>query len=233
MAITRLVNDTVVSNATAGTRTCTKPSDIQENDVMVAHVTNSGGNAPTSWTVPSGWVVVMNMTSTNPRSAIFYKIATGSEPADYTWSNFGASTGGSINIGGWRGVDLATPVDVTGAEVTSSTQPITLTGVTTATANAMLLASIFENSSSTTGIFAPSESPAWDYAWQHNIQRINVLAFVLKAAAGATGTKAFTDNKGSLTRVGVLWALRPAATGGTGPPPRVIRHRFINRIRSS
>lgn len=212
MAITRLVNDTVVSNATAGTRTVVRPPDIETNDVMVAHVTNSGGTAIASWTIPSGWVTVADCsTSANPRAAVFYKIATASEPADYSWSGFGASGGGSINVGGWRGVDLGTTIDVTGTVVTGSTQPFSLTGVTTVTANAMLIASIFENSSSTTGITAPSESPAWDYAWQHNIQRINVLAFVLKATAGATGNKAFTDNKGSLTRIGLLWALRPAA----------------------
>lgn len=222
MAITRLVNDTVVSNATVGTRTCVIPPDVTTNDIMVAHVTNSGGNVIASWTIPSGWVTVADCsTSANPRAAVFYKIITdiGSEPADYTWSGMGG-TGGSINIGGWRGVDLVTPIDVTGTVVTGTATPLTLTGVTTATNNAVLIASEFANSSSTTGITAPVESPTWDYAWQHNIQRINVLAFVLRATAGATGNKAFTDNKGTLTRIGLLWALRPALAAGGGSLPK-------------
>lgn len=225
MAITVIGNPTVVSNATATTRTVDRPADTQTNDVLVAHITNSGGNTLASWTVPTDWVLVSDMSTqqTNPRFAVYRKIITdiASEPTTYTWSTYGTTNGGSINCGGFRGVDLTTPVDVLGTVVTG-TSDITLTGVTTVTDNALLIASIGMNSSS--GLWTTPSG--WTEFWDNGVQRGNALFYKLQAVAGASGNQLMDDNKGAgAARVGVMWALRPAIAAGGGSLPKGRNHR--------
>lgn len=76
------------SLTTATTVTVTKPSGTVSGDLLVAHIASVQG-VVTDWTAPTGWTLInkSNVGITNPTtSAVYWKIAGGSEPADYTWT---------------------------------------------------------------------------------------------------------------------------------------------------
>jgi len=82
------------------TFTINAPATITSGNLLVCFITkvDNTGN-PSS--VPSGWTRAVT-TAQNSFSYIYYKTATGSEPANYTWSGFGNSNQISATIQNWR-----------------------------------------------------------------------------------------------------------------------------------
>src|SRR5439155_441598 len=66
------------------------------------------------------------------------KVAGASEPATYTWS-FGTAGQASGGVGSYIGVNTTTPVDASHAQYNSSSSNVDNSGVTTTTANDMLV----------------------------------------------------------------------------------------------
>jgi hypothetical protein len=98
--------------AGSGNPACDAPSGA-EDDVMLAFV-GAYDSPSLTITPPSGWVavsslVVMNEWPSDGVARVYYKIRTGSEPANYT---FTSSSGGyqSTLIATYTGVDIAAPV---------------------------------------------------------------------------------------------------------------------------
>src|SRR5262245_57962009 len=75
------------AGAASGNITINVPTGTQANDVMIAGIGISA-NAPTV-TAPAGWTLVRqtnNTTATANALAIYRRMATSSEPANYTWT---------------------------------------------------------------------------------------------------------------------------------------------------
>lgn len=200
---------------------------------MVAIVSNNGGENASTWTPPSGWTLYQALdTSANPKAAVFYKLAGGAEPANYTWSGWTTRLGGA-SICTYRGVDLTTHWDVTPSVVTATSgTTVTATSITTVTANAELVVCIVANSSSAT--FTPPASPAWANPEPVDLaaQRAQSQSYVVQAAAGATGTQLWTQSTSAQPRLIMLGALRPAGAGAAASlvhAPRRSQRALLNR----
>ena len=115
-----------------------KPTGAQLGDVLIAQIAiNSSG---TVITAPSGWhLILTTQSSTSFEEVTFYKAATASEPASYTW-NFAAKHPATGAIDCFIGVDTARPIDASSGKYNSSTATVSFTQITTTAPNDMLLA---------------------------------------------------------------------------------------------
>lgn len=69
-----------------GTLTITKPSSTASGDFLIAAITFNGGTGTSFTTVPTGWTLIRRTdSSTQVGMATYYKVAGGSEPANYAW----------------------------------------------------------------------------------------------------------------------------------------------------
>jgi prepilin-type N-terminal cleavage/methylation domain-containing protein len=99
------------SNAVDGTKSfsLSKPAGVAAGDVLLATIST---NATPTVTAPSGWTLAgSNQNGNNGmESAVYYKVATASEPATYTWtlSHKQDTTGGIVD---YSGVDTTNPID--------------------------------------------------------------------------------------------------------------------------
>lgn len=135
--------------AQVGNATVTRPAGTVEGDVMFAAiVVQAGGIAA----VPADWTLIR----AQGQLFTYRKVATGAEPANYTWT---PDTGGAdwcALIMTFDGVDSSAPVDVSGG----SSNPIagnsvTATGIVTTRAPASLL--VFVASMVTNNLVPPGQ----------------------------------------------------------------------------
>lgn len=90
----------------------TKPSGTVSGDLLIALV-QIQNVANTVNSVPSGWSLI-DTQNTGPDSydnhtALYYKVAGGSEPADYTWGFSGSNNVGGV-MGCWSGCASSSPI---------------------------------------------------------------------------------------------------------------------------
>jgi hypothetical protein len=110
----------------------TKPAGTASGDLLLAFVGAIGTSV--TFTAPSGWTLLAAETSnTNINFSVYYKVAGGSEPANYTWTpSIGAK--GGVLLEAHIDVDNTTPIDAHNNGLNSSnvtTAPATLSVVTT------------------------------------------------------------------------------------------------------
>jgi myo-inositol-hexaphosphate 3-phosphohydrolase len=194
-----------VSQAVNTTATTTlripKPANVAQGDLLVSCVSLTGGTIATSG-VPAGWTVLASVTNiANPKVYGYYKVATGTEPADYAWTTSSTTSGGGIaRYSGASGPDTAA-TSGSGAAASSGTIP----AVATTAANAMLVGCMSVNSSSVT-----LTSPAgMSQAVETGARRFEV-ADGIQAAAGPSGAKTWNFSA-AREWAGWLVALRPKA----------------------
>lgn len=114
------------------------PAGVQSGDVLIAQlVINS---ASTVITAPSGWRLIRSTkSSSSVQTASYYKVATASEPASYSWAS-GASQPATGAISSFTGVDPVNPIDVSSGNYNATTATASFTQITATAANDMLLA---------------------------------------------------------------------------------------------
>ena len=85
------------------------PADVAEGDLMLAQISWENGDH-VAVTPPDGWILVIRNDRTDKLGqAIYYKAATASEPATYTWAlSRDKKAAGGILV--YDNVDVATPV---------------------------------------------------------------------------------------------------------------------------
>ncbi len=88
------------------TYTATKPTGVVAGHLLIAMMTRNNVSV-TSTDVP--WIQFMETAATNIRTTWYYRIATASEGADYTWTMAGACPG-VLSITAFSGVDLSQPI---------------------------------------------------------------------------------------------------------------------------
>lgn len=204
---------TFVSSATASTSgtsiTITKPAGIITDDVLIAHIAHDASGAITV-TPPAGWVQIRALNNTNYIfSVTFYKVATTSEPANYTFTAGGGTiwtqSGGIL---AYRGVDTGSPIDVeNGVNTVSSTSHAT-PSVTTTTANTMILA-FYAVDYLGAGPWTPPAGMTEQYDVNGTYEDIEA-ADALQVLAGVTGAKTATCTSADKGTAQIM-ALRPAS----------------------
>lgn len=112
--------------STNNTSTCVinKPTGTASGDLLVAYLASG---ASVTFTLPSGWTLVSAYlnTGSNMTAGVAYKVAGGSEPTSYTFSDdtaSGAPLCGAILT--YRGVDTVNPINTHGATNTASTDTV-------------------------------------------------------------------------------------------------------------
>jgi hypothetical protein len=198
------------SNTTATTLVLPRPAGVVAGDAMLAAV---GARGNPVITPPTGWTLVrLDNSGGTIRQALYVHLAGASEPASYTWTlSVAASAAGGIVA--YAGVDPASPVDVHGGQVNTSSTQATAPTVTTTGANRLLVA-LYAIPNLTT--FSPPAGMTERYDAQTpaaNQYKVTVAAHdQLLAAAGPTGTRVATAANAAVT-VGHTVALRPDAGG--------------------
>lgn len=121
MAITQVGTATTDTGTTA--LTITKPTGVASGDILILTVaTNTASVTPVdSWNL----VDVQNNAGTTMRNHLYWRLAGGSEGADYDITcTSSALSGGAITA--WRGVDTTTPLDdVDSTATTTEAEPAT------------------------------------------------------------------------------------------------------------
>ena len=202
--------------------TINKPANVANGDVLVAFITQGYNRAVTG--IPTDWVEYFDLGTTagqNMRSGCYYKIITnaGGEPADYTWTIATASTTICGCIVRLSVVDTTTPVDA--AESTADgedwNEATPCPSMTTATANALVVAFMTIGGADTAGPNVPGDTTllsdilCTDVAGSASL----LTAYFTQVVAGATPTRLWsidTVDSGAEYHV-IQVAFRPAAAG--------------------
>ena len=196
--------------------TIVKPTGVVSGDVMLVNIAKNNGSAIT----PSlaGWTLLGSgiINGSNLRGTVLYKVAGGSEPANYTFALGAGSNDAVGTIVAFSGVDNASPIDATGTMGLSvaAGQTATAPGITTNSANAavVMFAQQSDNRSysgwTTTSPGALAEIA--DVEWTNGIQDMSVgTAWATKASAGATGNGTVTLEDNNDRWGALLIALKP------------------------
>jgi len=120
-----------VSTATQPSReqfiTISLPAGTVENDLMIATISTDGVETIVA---PSGWILVKQDNNTTVTLAVFYRVATASEPADYTFT-WGSNEQAAGAILRYSGADINDPIDVSVIATGNSETPTAPDATTT------------------------------------------------------------------------------------------------------
>ena len=197
-----------VSNANNGATTVVipVPAGTQNKDLLVAHLSTRGGTGTTVTPAEAGWTALQNATSgTTVRLATYYRVATGSELAPYTFtlSNSQRAVGAMTALSGIKTTD---PIDVNGGTATATSATATANSVTTTVAGSIAMAFF------TVGRGTTFTQPG-GWAERYDFQHVNLTATNKAALAGDTRTMALagaTLNAASTITSGA-WVAHQAA----------------------
>ena len=187
------------NTAASTTLSIPKPANVTQGDLLVSCISLNGGSI-TATGVPAGWTRLAAVTTiANPKVYGYYKLATASESASYSWRTTSVTSGGGIaRYSGASGLDTVA-TSASGAARSSGTVP----AVTTTTANAMLVGCMSVNSTSVT-LTSPT---GMAQAVESGARRFEV-ADGIHAIAGPSGAKTWTFSA-AREWAGWLVALRP------------------------
>ncbi len=199
------------SSSTSST-TVGKPAGVVAGDVMLA--TLEIDEDPATVTGPAGWQPALDTLAGAGTASAFhmqtwYKVATASEPASYSWNVSGSPWVG-ISVADYAGVSQTAPIDVSSGRDAGITATPTTPSVTTS-AGSDLLVAIFDN----------FNYGAWT-AGSGMTQRYDVdsksLQDAPQPAAGATGARTATNAVSGQTAAQILALRAPQANS---QPPTV------------
>ena len=145
-------------------------------------------------------------TSSSITTATYVHVAGSSEPASYIWS-FGTAGEASGGIASYIGVNNTTPVDTSNAQYNSSTSNVDNSGVTTTTANDMLVYVVGIDPATTVNVPA-----GFTEQWSTSSSSLTTseMSQEIFASTGATGAIHGTLNGGANDNITILIALEPA-----------------------
>lgn len=244
-------NDWIPYGGLPGALSIPRPANVRPGMALIASI--AARPQAMAVVVPAGWVQMTFTNQSNGGAATppygmtlvtYYKIATTSEPASYTWTfanlwGYGGAAAGGILA--FNGIDTTggTPIDNAGTAWSAATSPHGLThgtaGISTVSADTMLIASIAYLSA---GSFGPASggsgltqrlqlsAPALPNGFGITVQ----MSSVAQAAAGPVGGVSATAAADPDHGVGHLMALKasqvdpslrisrsgPLAPGGSG-----------------
>lgn len=203
-------------DGSAASLTLPVPAGTASGDVMVAHVVlHTHSFAANPLPAPSGWTRVRADSDNNHVvAAVFWRVATGSEPASFTFTNNSGDTSQQAvgAIMAYRGVNTSAPIDAhAGTPSISGSDALVAPSVTTTRPNTRLLSFV--------GVYGNDQGPATPPPSMNEryeatetagpvIETLAEAADERLAAPGATGTRT-TSVPGTETSVTQSIALRP------------------------
>lgn len=220
MAFGKVAHDTYDS-ASSATVVLPAPAGIAANDILFGYVKHNANETPTG--VPSGWTLLGSEFNTESTSYwfLYYKIATGSEPADYTWTFATAARAGGVSIAYRDGFDTADPIDaVSDTGYITNDTTLRAAAATAAEANAPVLFFGCTHNSSANAVTHPSSPAAFteDVEYFGGSGRGNYeIASLIWTGSGTTGNVDAT----LASAVGVKHAFLVILTPNTAAPPTV------------
>ena len=218
MTITQVNYSSNAETANTAAFSIPVPTGASSGHVAVIVIGFNGGPGVVTW--PSGFTEYgPNSGVSNPKLYMAYKVLDGTEGSTFDISTSNSTKSGSA-CAVYSGVDNTTPMDATPVVSDgASTSTPSVTGITTATDNAMLVVGIAINSSSTT--------------ITENDSKITEIVEVAGkkteadegtfASHGATGNFDYTLG-GSREWAGIVFALKPAGAGAAAPDPVDVLH---------
>lgn len=210
------------------------PATITSGNLLSALVEVDGAlsSAWASSDAPAGWTLIDGTTTAATgghfNGALFWKIATGSEPSSYTFST---PDGSSAPMRGWvsqfTGNDSTTPINAHSALVyNTSGSAAVFNSVTTGVANTLIVLSSASGGSGTT-----TTTPAttnFDDSFSAGLGTFG--AYVAQASSGASGTFTWTYNSNFVDVSLFTMAIAPSGGGGfTAKNRRTIGYRVGSR----
>ena len=209
-AITYVASSTAGAGGKVSSIAVSPPAGLIANDVMLAVISQRGGNTSIVNTAPSGWSKVLEIDDGTADSlAIYSKVATASEPASYTWV-LTNSNHTAVAITAFRGVDTAGLVNVSASQANAASTSYTATSVTTTVAQAMLVAFYSAIDGNGTINASTGMTQAFTAATGSGPNGVVIgSSYAPQGSAGASGTKVSASNT-SLQNLGALVALKPA-----------------------
>ncbi len=206
------------------------PAGTLANDVMIATVAarpcsgSSGGACSTTITPPVGWTLVNSFDQTTGGGTggfgnilyIYRRVATGAEPAAYTW-RFGGTPVNNGAVGGiasFSGVDTTNPVVAEAGQLTPNATSHAAPGIDTGIVTDTMLVASHAANSSTTWSSLDGMTSAVDAASLPVPDALGIgmsMFYQPQVAAGPTGTRTAQYSSGAAGDTGAahLLALRP------------------------
>lgn len=191
---------TSTATGTTTSITVNKPAGVVLNDVMIAVIAKEGNTA--NATAPAGWTLVAGSDlagGTARNGTVFYKVAGGAEPANYSFTLGAGTNHVAATIVAYFGVDVSgpTPFDVAPAA------SLNLGGSGATTATALSVTTITNNAGVVMCTMAAGSNPSWS-GWTTTSP--GALTEVADIAEG---------NASDGASAGVAWATKSSA-GATG-----------------
>ena len=189
------------------------PTGVVEGDVMIAVISVRGGTGTAISTVPTGWAMInSNNSTTDIKSAMYYKIAITSEAGPYVWG-WGSSLKASGVLSAYSGVDNSAPIMTHSNQVNTSGTSMTAPSVVTTADGAWIIAAY----STATGTTVSAGS-SMDLRGQSastgagaGSRTTSGLQDIVQTSAGSSGTKTMTASSAAVN-VGHTIALNPVAS---------------------
>lgn len=206
---------TSTANSTNATLTVARPAGVISGDLLIITIAQNGTGGlsnPTSagWTLISGANLNGN---TDRRAAVLFKIASATEPANYTFALDNQSDRTVGTIAAFSGVDLANPFDVASGNlsVQNSNTAVLATAKTTVTANAaVVMLGMAANSSPTFSTWAAANMGNLTEIFDNRTNNNAAVggAWAIKTTPGTTGAGTAVLSAAE-RNAGIILVLRP------------------------
>lgn len=197
--------------------TVARPAGVASGDVLVGTVTSRVGAAVAIGT-PAGWTFVRRDTCVLPGTqmtqALYYRVASGSEPASTTWTlSRAASTSAGVAV--YRGV--VGPAVAHSGSAARDSRDATAPSVTTTQPQSLVVGSF--GRSSTTPVTLPAGTTSRYSVSSSGASPAAITALdTVRATAGATGPITTTGGAASGCAIGQAVAFSPSSTPPGAPP---------------
>lgn len=184
------IRSTSIQSQTDGTLTIAKPAGLAVGDILIAHLYAQN----TGYTTPSGWTA-LSSAGAGPVEAVLWKRADAADVAatDFTFVNAGTKKKGALLA--IQGPKLTDPMFVSNQNGATATS-ITISGITPAAANSLLLfLSTVDGSTTVSAQAIATSNPSW--AESYNVAEDHRLTCVYANRPEATATGNATATLGA------------------------------------
>ena len=203
-----------------GDLTVALPVGYLANDLFIL---NCMIRSNTETVTVSGWTQATGSPFTRGTIArywVWYRLATSATETAAAWDTDGSTADDFCVIAAYRNVNTATPIEVFGTATTGTADPALVTGLTTLTANALVVVPLIAEDNLDASIITTSTDPV-NYIEHFAATATGADAEVsfseeARIAAGATGTISVNFNVGGAPGWGSMALSLKAAGGAAG-----------------
>lgn len=200
--------------------TLTKPTGTTTNDILFALLKDASGGDPSA--TPSGWsLLVSDVLTAGMKHFLYYLVAGGSEPANYTWTWASGTRLTGTMICYRDGFNTATPIDVSSntSYETSDTNCRAASMTVASAGSPIIFFSLVNNNTDGTISFGTPNNPSgatWTERMDlHENRTARAISDTVWSSSGATGDMDTTISATTTAKHAFAVALVPSAGGRT------------------